>query len=198
MSVTSSALAPDPAVLASLKDYAQDKFDALFFNKPTPLMWICYAFLRVATLGGQKDFMTKFTTTLGRRVYFSQGLENLYKMYRVLAHEMVHMLQALRMGLIPFVSKYATREGRAELEFEAYQMSNAVAIWRGATQEDLERSVEKQVPHFTTSTYLWMCTDEKAVRDRLWADIQEVRSGMYAMRSTLAHDVRLIVLNGTL
>jgi hypothetical protein len=181
-----------------MKGYAEDRYEAKFFNKPTPLMWVIYVFLRVATLGGQKDFMTRFTTTIGPRVYFSEGLENIYKMFRVLAHEMVHMLQALRMGFIPFALKYATREGRAELEFEGYQMSNAVAIWRGASQESLERSVEKQVPHFTTSTYLWMCTDEKRVRQRLWADIQEVRSGMYAMRSPLAHDVKRIVQTGSL
>lgn len=79
---------------------------------------------------------------------------------------------------------------RAEYEFEAYQMSHAVMIWRG----DLATiPTPHRVETFVGPDYLWMCRDRDKVRARLVADIEEVRSGDFERRSKLARSVRVIM-----
>lgn len=80
--------------------------------------------------------------------------------------------------------------GRAEYEFEAYQMSHAVMIWRG----DLAAiPTPHRIRTFTGPDYLWMCRDKTRVMKRLSDDIDEIQSGKFVGRSALARSVRAII-----
>ena len=71
-------------------------------------------------------FLTRYWTTLGCVIYAPVGAGPLDASLRVLCHELTHVVQFWRDPL-SYVSRYASRKGRAELEAEAERA--AVEVW---------------------------------------------------------------------
>ena len=88
-------------------------------------------------------FLTRYWTTLGCVIYTPVGAGPLDASLRVLCHELTHVVQFWRDPL-SYVSRYASRKGRAELEAEAER--GALEVWWLLTGElprelaDLDRT----------------------------------------------------------
>jgi len=59
--------------------------------------------LRVLTFGGQRQYLTAYTTVLGRTIYVPIGWErrSVEERYVTMRHEAVHLRQLRRLGLVP-------------------------------------------------------------------------------------------------
>lgn len=68
-----------------------------------------------ANLPTEAEFMTRFWTTLGPVIYAPQGHQDLAVHWRVLAHELMHVVQFWADPL-SYLSRYLTERGRAEIE----------------------------------------------------------------------------------
>ena len=128
--------------------------------------------LRVVTLGGQSEFMSRYVTTIGRTVYVPDdwaGRPDADR-YAVLRHEAVHLRQFRRYGFVPMTLLYLVpilplglAIGRARLEWEAYaETLRAIAEVRGlAAARALEPMI---VSRFTSAAYGWMWPFPRMVR----------------------------------
>lgn len=85
--------------------------------------------LRLVTLGGQHEYMTRYVTTIGRTIYLPAGWRSRTpeSRYVTLRHEAVHLRQFRRLGLVGMALLYllpwfplGLAWGRARLEWEAY------------------------------------------------------------------------------
>ena len=85
--------------------------------------------LRVLTLGGQREYSSRYTTVIGRRIYLPRGWEarSPEERYVTLRHEAVHLRQFARHGLLPMALAYlffplpmGLSWARARIEWEAY------------------------------------------------------------------------------
>lgn len=137
--------APQRAVLA---DALLTRFRAIVRQKGDAIeMRAAAVIFGVAALFGvsvptSDAFLTRYWTTLGCVIYTPVGAGPLDAALRVLAHEVEHVVQFWRDPL-SYVSRYATRKGRAEMEAEAER--GAVEVWwllngeLPATLADLDR-----------------------------------------------------------
>lgn len=89
-------------------------------------------FLRMITLGGMKEFMTGYITTIGHTVYVPSGWQDKRPLTRasILRHERVHMRQSRRLTAPLYIFLYllwilpgGLAIGRRNLEMEAYAES---------------------------------------------------------------------------
>jgi hypothetical protein len=142
------------------------------------------AALRVVTLGGQREFLTRYVTTIGRTIYLPEGWERrtAESRYVTLRHEAVHLRQFRRLGLVPTAVVYllpllplGLAWGRARLEWEAYaETLRATAEVHGleaARDPTLHAHIRRQ---FTGPAYGWMWPFERSVQrwiDRLLAEL---------------------------
>lgn len=183
----------DDRLLAAAKQFLEDEFGATFYTKPTPLMWLFSIFLFAASFGMIRDFMTRFTTTVGPRVYLPSKEQHPFTQAVALFHEAAHMRRQQLDGETRYTFGYAfVRRIRARYEMEACQMSNAVVLWRGGY---LAHPSREQIDLFTGHSYLWMDTDRERVRIHLQQGITEIKSGAYEMRVPLAATIKAIVKN---
>jgi hypothetical protein len=129
--------------------------------------------LRIVTLGGMREYMTRYTTVLGRTIYVPIGWDTRSdaERYITLRHEAVHLRQAKRMGMLWMGFVYAVpilpmglAWGRARIEWEAYaETLRAVAEVHGleaARSPELRAHVVRQ---FTSPAYGWMWPFPRAV-----------------------------------
>ena len=122
--------------------------------------------LRIITLGQMTTFLTNFVTTIGSTVYVTEGWDDRDEVSRsiVLRHEMVHIEQKNRMGMLlfslyylfwPLPAVYAI--GRKNMEQEAYE--ETMYGWAQARGLNvLEDDVFKEgiLRNFLGPSYFWM------------------------------------------
>lgn len=134
--------------------------------------------LKILTFGGQRSFMTRYVTTIGRTIYLPEGwrTRSPESRYVTLRHEAVHLRQFRRYGLVGTALIYllpivpmGLAWGRARLEWEAYaETLRATAEVHGleaAASPDLHRYIREQ---FTGPAYGWMWPFDRAVQR--WID----------------------------
>jgi hypothetical protein len=122
--------------------------------------------LRVVTLGGQRDYITKYHTVIGDTLYVPETWEALGDRDRVilLRHERVHLRQRRRYGgalmaflyLVPFLP-LGLAYGRARIEWEAYtETLRATAELCGLAAACDAALRERIIERFTGPDYGWM------------------------------------------
>lgn len=140
--------------------------------------------LKVVTLGGQRYFLDRYHTVIGRTLYLPASWRARPDVDRlvVLRHERVHLEQFRRYGLlgmsflylVPF-APLGLAYGRARLEWEAYEETlRATAELRGPEAAKSPALREHVVAQFTGSAYGWMWPFPKRVNgwyDRALAEI---------------------------
>jgi hypothetical protein len=86
--------------------------------------------LRLITLGGQREYVSRYTTVIGRRIYLPAGWDarSPEERYVTIRHEAVHLRQFARYGLVPMALAYLLFPlpmgfswARARIEWEAYR-----------------------------------------------------------------------------
>jgi len=119
--------------------------------------------LRIVTLCGQRVYLTRYHTLLGRTLWVPDAWQKKSDefRYRLLRHERVHLRQSRRLGVVLFGLLYFLplpmflSYGRARLEWEAYEESiRAMAETRGI--EAARRMKDGVVARFTGPAYGWM------------------------------------------
>lgn len=140
--------------------------------------------LRIVTLGGQRQYLTRYHTVIGDTLYVPETWEQMGDVDRVilLRHERVHLRQRRRYGgplmtflyLVPFLP-LGLAYGRARIEWEAYtETLRATAELRGAAavqDADLRQQI---VQRFTGPDYGWMWPFRSVVEgwyDRVVSDL---------------------------
>ena len=118
----------------------------------------------VLTFGRARGYMEHVVTTIGRRIYVPRSWGSWPREHRVdiLRHELVHVAQFERWGVLPFLVAYLLLPlpiglawCRMRLEREAYEESIRCAWARGGrAATDALRS--RVVGQFLSAGYLWM------------------------------------------
>lgn len=127
--------------------------------------------LRLLTLGGQREYMSRYHTVIGDTLYVPEAWEMTPDIAKVitLRHERVHLRQRRRYGdigmtflyLLPFFP-LGLAYGRARIEWEAYtETIRATAEYRGLEAAGALR--EYIVSQFTSGAYGWMWPFRRAV-----------------------------------
>jgi hypothetical protein len=122
--------------------------------------------LRIVTLGGQRQYLTRYHTVIGDTLYVPETWEAMGDIERVilLRHERVHLRQRRRYGgplmtflyLVPFLP-LGLAYGRARIEWEAYtETLRATAELRGAEAVQDTQLREQILARFTGPDYGWM------------------------------------------
>ncbi len=120
--------------------------------------------LRVVSLGKMSRYSTAFVTTIGRSIYVPAGFSAWPEEDRVdvLRHELVHVAQFERYGLVAMAIAYVLLPlpiglawCRARLEMEAYEETLRAAWERGGRAGAEARRAEIK-RRFTGPDYLWM------------------------------------------
>jgi hypothetical protein len=122
--------------------------------------------LRIVTLGGQRQYLTRYHTVIGDTLYVPETWADLTDLERVilLRHERVHLRQRRRYGgplmaflyLVPFLP-LGLAYGRARIEWEAYtETLRATAELCGLTAAQSSELREHIVRRFTGPDYGWM------------------------------------------
>lgn len=142
-----------------------------------PTLWRAIdILLKIITFGGNKRFLTHFTTTLGKTVYYPVGwkIENAGRGSAVtLRHERKHILQFLKYGLgnatlgtiimgflylfIPFPVFFAWF--RYKFEREAYVESYTTKLTLG-----LPAKVDSYIEYLTGADYFWAWIFKRQVK----------------------------------
>lgn len=129
------------------------------------------AALRVLSGGRNRRYLTHVVTTIGRTVYVPPDFARWPRDTRdeILRHELVHVAQFARYGLVPMALAYLLLPlpiglawCRMRLEREAYEESIRIAFARGGLAETgaLRESI---VCRFTGPEYLWMWPFRRSV-----------------------------------
>ena len=139
---------------------------------------LIHQLLRVATLGRQCHYMTRYHTVMGYTLFVPESWRELDDMERaiLLRHERIHLRQRRRYGLIPFAALYllpllpiGLAYGRARLEWEAYaETLRATAELKGLEAARSPALHAQIVERFVGPDYLWMWPFPKAVQS--WID----------------------------
>jgi hypothetical protein len=127
--------------------------------------------LRIVTLGGQSVYLDRYVTTIGRTIYVTPDWDarSAADRYATLRHEMVHLHQFRRFGLLPMAIAYLLLPlpvglawCRMRLEREAYAETVRVhhALGGRAATERLREHVIRQ---FTSASYGWMWPFPRAI-----------------------------------
>jgi hypothetical protein len=138
--------------------------------------------LRIATFGGQTRFLQDYVTTIGQTIYVTPDWDDrpLADRYATLRHEVVHIKQFRRYGLIPMAIAYllfplplGLAWCRMRLEREAYEETIRVHHELGTLSPSLREHVIRQ---FVSGSYGWMWPFPSAIAR--WYDglIDDLRS----------------------
>ncbi len=127
--------------------------------------WIDRA-LKVITFGGQRSYLDRYFTTIGRTFYLPSGWADRdpRARYVTLRHEAVHLRQFRRYGRIGMSLLYllpilplGLAYGRARLEWEAYaETFRATAEVYGVAAAEAPRLRAQVRRQFTGPAYGWM------------------------------------------
>jgi hypothetical protein len=129
------------------------------------------ALLSLVTLGGQRDYLDGYVTTLGRTIYVTPGwaLRDPVDRYATLRHEAVHVRQFARHGWVVMAIGYllvplplGLAWVRMRLEREAYE-EGLRALYLVAGRRAVEAERERVCRQFTGPAYGWMWPFPRAV-----------------------------------
>jgi hypothetical protein len=102
----------------------------------------------------EEEFLRRFTTTIGKRIYtpFEVGVPdehyNLWSQISVCVHEHQHVEQLLRDGWLKFAGRYlVSSAARAAYEAEAYRCNMELHHWRFGELPDLGR-LARRLEHY--------------------------------------------------
>jgi hypothetical protein len=122
--------------------------------------------LRIVTLGGQHEYLTRYHTVLGDTLYVPDywNDEDDDARYVLLRHERIHLRQRRRYGTIGMALLYllpifplGLAWGRARIEWEAYaETLRATAEVYGIAAAKRERLHAHIVAQFSSAAYGWM------------------------------------------
>lgn len=134
-------MTPTPSDVSSLWRYMLLHFRATRISKGSAIeMRIAAQFLGAAGITDSTGFLSRYATTIGRRIYlpFEPGVPKgpwtLWAQVVVCAHECQHVVQFDRLGAIPFYWQYVTSTTkRTMLEVEAYRSALELEWWRSKT-----------------------------------------------------------------
>jgi hypothetical protein len=130
----------------------------------------------VVTFGAQSRYLDGYVTTIGRTIFLPPDFaaRPLVDRYATLRHELVHVRQFRRFGLLPMAIAYLVLPlpmglawCRMRLEREAYEESIRVHYFHGGIPAT-ERLREHIIRQFTSGAYGWMWPFRRAVED--WFD----------------------------
>ena len=141
--------------------------------------------LKLVTVGGQRDYMTRYHTVIGDTLYVPLSWDRTPDVERaiVLRHERIHLRQRRRLGLplmtflylIPFLP-LGLAYGRARLEWEAYaETLRATAELAGLAAVRSPELRAQIVARFTGGAYGWMWPFRRTVErwyDGVLAEIE--------------------------
>lgn len=135
-------------------------------KRESPLSRAIDVALRVITVGGQREFMTRYHTVIGDTLYVPEGWDATPDLERVktLRHERVHLRQRRRYGLVGMAFLYLVpffplglAYGRARIEWEAYtETLRATAELSGLDALRSPALREHVLGQFTSPAYGWM------------------------------------------
>jgi hypothetical protein len=135
-------------------------------------------FLKIITLGGQREYLSRYYTVIGDRLYVPAGWDEVDPIAAVitLRHERVHLLQRRRYTLPGFTVLYllcpvpiGLAYCRARFEWEAYtETLRATLELQGEAALRSPALRERIVSQFTTPAYGWMWPFRKTVEG--WYD----------------------------
>ena len=122
--------------------------------------------LRVVTLGGQREYLTRYHTVLGDTLYVPAAWDATPDVDRVITlhHERVHLRQRRRLGTLGLTLVYllpilplGLAWGRARIEWEAYaETLRATARYKGLAAARDATLREHLVRQFCSAAYGWM------------------------------------------
>lgn len=134
--------------------------------------------LRIVTLGGQREFLTRYVTTIGQTIYLPSGWQRRSpeSRYITLRHEAVHLRQFRRYGLVLTALVYLVpilplglAWGRARLEWEGYAETIRATFEVHGLEAAREPSLHAYViRQFTGPAYGWMWPFPRTVQ--AWID----------------------------
>jgi hypothetical protein len=152
-------------------------FEVISKSKST-LMKLINFLLLVITFGKMNSFMTRFTTTMGTKVYVPDEWHDRPVESRliVLRHERVHMRQAKKYGRLLFSLMYMALPFpvvfayyRRKFEQEAYEESLiAMKEYYGNLVLKNPGIRTSMIEHFTTAEYYWAWPWKKSIES--WFD----------------------------
>ncbi len=144
--------------------------------------------LRIITLGGQREYLTRYYTVIGSTLYVPPSFDDAdpLDILVTLHHERVHLRQRRRLTMPGMTLVYlllplplGLAYGRARLEWEAYtetlRATYEIFGEEALRAEPLRRRI---VGQFTSAAYGWMWPFESAVNawyDQAIADILRQR-----------------------
>ncbi len=144
--------------------------------------------LKCVTLYGQRTYLTRYVTTLGRTIYVPDDFDTWEpaRACEVLRHEAVHVAQFERLGWIGMVLLYGILPlpmglayGRARLEWEAYaETLRAVAEIEGLAAARSPALEDEIVRRFTGPDYGWMWPFPGVVRGWIRRALVEIEESM--------------------
>lgn len=143
------------------------------------------ALVTIVTFGRQRQFATRYVTTIGSRIYLPAGWEarSDEDRYIVLRHEAVHLRQFRQLGLITMSVVYllpwfplGLAWGRARLEWAGYRETlRATAEVYGLEAAQDARLRAHVLQQFTSGAYGWMWPFPRQVGRWIDEAIQEIR-----------------------
>jgi hypothetical protein len=142
-------------------------------KRHSPLSRAIDVFLKGITFGGQREFMTRYYTVIGDRLYIPASLDEIDPIDAVitLRHERVHLRQRRRYTMVGMTLLYLVfpfplglAYGRARIEWEAYtETLRAVFELRGERALRDPSLKHRIVTQFTSPAYGWMWPFKKTV-----------------------------------
>lgn len=159
-------------------------FEILPKNKSV-LMKVIDAALRIITFGQMKNFMTRFITVIGNKVYVPDSWEDntLTSKAEIIRHERVHMRQSKKYGRFLFSFLYLVvpfpigiAYFRKKFEQEAYEESLKALYEYHGEKIFTPRLKEGMLAHFTTAQYFWMWPWRKDLEKWYEAAVEKAKS----------------------
>jgi len=139
----------------------------------------------IVTFGGQRQFATRYVTTIGSRIYLPIGWADRSDddRYIVLRHEAIHLRQFRAYGLIGMSVIYllplfplGLAWGRARLEWAGYRETlRAIAEVRGIAGAETAQVRAHIVHQFTSGAYGWMWPFPRTIERWIDRAIEEIR-----------------------
>ncbi len=147
--------------------------------------------LRIVTLNGQKTYLTNYVTTLGHTIYVPDDFNEwpASHRYKILRHELIHVLQFERYGWVLMTLIYGLfplpmglAYGRARLEWEAYaETLRATAEVSGFREASSEALTQMIVDRFTGPDYGWMWPFPNAVRKWIREELSRIQTDLESL-----------------
>jgi len=142
-------------------------------KRTSPVSRVIDRALRIVTLGGQNEYLTRYYTVIGDRLYVPPTWDEIDPIDAVvmLRHERVHLRQRRRYSMVGMAALYLAFPlplglawGRARIEQEAYEETlRATYELKGEHALRSPALRRRIVEQFTTAAYGWMWPFPRAI-----------------------------------